>query len=371
MRDDFHIFSKKKEVYKTPIYLINNTFHFQLHNSRMHSITSNLNLFFRILRKITLRKSVNLLLLSLTYLISKKNVQLPRFIRPAYLSIEPADFCQLECPECPVGIHKRHSGSTINASLFEQITDQTKDYLIYLNLFFQGEPLLNKNLEELIKHANDAGIFTSISTNAQALTKERAKKIVLSGLGKIIISIDGTTQEVYEQYRKGGKLQKAIDGINYLNYWKRELKIKSPFIELQFIVFKTNEHQIRDIKELAKQLKVDKLTYKSAQIYDLEQGEQLLTSINKYARYKLTTTNTLVIKNKLKNRCWRQWSGGVVNAKGELLPCCFDKNSEFAFGQSNQNSIQTIWHSKTATEFRASILNNRKQHEICRNCTTK
>ena len=90
-----------------------------------------------------------------------------------------------------------------------------------MNLYFQGEPLLNKNLPQLIHTAASANIFTTISTNAQALNSEKARQLVESGLERIIISVDGTNQTVYEQYRKGGKLEKAIAGIEFLNYWKK------------------------------------------------------------------------------------------------------------------------------------------------------
>jgi len=64
--------------------------------------------------------------------------------------------------------------------------------------YFQGEPLINKNLANLINYAHKAKIFTSTSTNAQLLNSDKAREIVLSGLDKLIISIDGSTQEVYE-----------------------------------------------------------------------------------------------------------------------------------------------------------------------------
>ena len=50
-------------------------------------------------------------------------------------------------------------------------------------------------------------IYTATSTNAHYLTDEIARKTVESGLDRLIISIDGTTQEVYKQYRVGGNIE--------------------------------------------------------------------------------------------------------------------------------------------------------------------
>jgi len=319
----------------------------------------------------TIKKLTNLIVSYILYISSHKKVHFSKTLKPSFLSIEPADFCQLGCTECPVGISQKKTGTKINQELFKQIIDQLHRELIYLNLFFQGEPLLNKNLAELISYTNSKKIFTAISTNAQLLNSEIAHKLVQSGLGKVIISIDGTTQEVYENYRRGGKLQNAIEGIQHLIYWKNKLNSKTPFIEMQFIVFKSNEHQIKDAKQLSKSLNVDKLTFKSAQIYDFDNGKNILTTIKKYARYTINAQGKLEIKNQLKNRCWRQWSGSVINTKGELLPCCFDKNANFSFGNIQNIQFTEIWHNDTANKFRVNILKNRKNQEMCRNCTTK
>ena len=74
---------------------------------------------------------------------------------------------------------------------------------------------------------------------------------VESGLDRLIISIDGTTQDVYEQYRVGGRLEKVLEGARNIVRWKKELKSKTPFIFFQFLVVRPNEHQLDDIRRLA------------------------------------------------------------------------------------------------------------------------
>jgi len=337
----------------------------------MSDFISNIRLLNRISKYLTWQKIVNFLSLYFHFTFSAKTVKFNSKLMPFFVSVEPADFCQLECPECPVGISAKHSGTYITSEKFTKIIEELKNKLIYMNLYFQGEPLLNKNLPQLIQIAASANIFTTISTNAQALNSEKARQLVESGLERIIISVDGTNQTVYEQYRKGGKLEKVITGIGFMNFWKKELASKTPFIEIQFIVFKTNEHQLPDIKQLAKKLKVDKLSLKSAQIYDFKTGKELLTNFNRYARYKINDKEELELKNKVRNRCWRQWSGSVMNVKGDVIPCCFDKHSEFVFGNIADEKFANIWHNTKISGFRASILQNRKQYDMCKNCTSK
>ena len=122
----------------------------------------------------------------------------------------------------------------------------------------------------MVKYASSKKIYTATSTNAHYLTDEVARKTVESGLDRLIISIDGTTQDVYKQYRVGGNLNKVIEGARNIVKWKKELKSKTPFVFFQFLVVKPNEHQVADIKKLAAEIGVDEVRFKTAQVYDYE-----------------------------------------------------------------------------------------------------
>jgi radical SAM protein with 4Fe4S-binding SPASM domain len=311
--------------------------------------------------------------MGLSYLLSIVGQQKTAGLSPTFLSVETSNYCNLHCPECPVGTgqNPKLGQAKFDLTLYKKLIDEQKPTVQHVILYFQGEPLLNKQLPEFIEYAHRARIYTSTSTNGQLLNKKNAKDIVLSGLDKLIISVDGSTQETYESYRKGGKLQKTLDGIQEIVFWKNELKSATPLLEIQFIVLKTNEHQLQDMKKLAKSLHADRLTFKTAQLYDFENGNKLLTTIDKYARYKQLANGKYAIKSNQPNRCGRLWGGAVVNARGEVLPCCFDKSSEYSFGNINNQSFSDCWHSKKASDFRASILQNRKRYEMCRNCTSR
>lgn len=326
---------------------------------------------FHIAKYFTFRKIVNLSSLALSYSLSIFKIEYHKKSLPFFLSVEVSNFCNLHCPECPVGIRKisKVDAKTVDANVYQKLIDELKPTLQHLILYFQGEPLLNKQLPELINYAHRANIFTSTSTNAQFLTKDNAKLLVLSGLDKLIISIDGSTQETYEKYRIGGRLDKAIDGIKHIVFWKNELKSLTPMVEIQFLVLKTNEHQMDEMRRLAKSLKANRMSFKTAQLYDFENGNALMTSKKRYSRYKKNHDGKYVMKGKQPNRCLRLWSGGVVNAHGEVLPCCFDKESNYSFGNVSKSGYSACRHNEKASGFRESILQNRKQFEICRNCT--
>jgi MoaA/NifB/PqqE/SkfB family radical SAM enzyme len=221
--------------------------------------------------------------------------------------------------------------------------------------------------------ANQRNIFTSTSTNAHYLTSEMAKRTVESGLQRLIISIDGTTQESYEQYRIGGKLNKVIEGTKQIVAWRKALQSRTPEIIFQFLVVKPNEHQVEDVAVLAKELGVDDVWYKTAQIYDYENGSDLLPSIEKYSRYKKLPNGKWAIKNKMLNQCWRMWQSCVITWDGAVVPCCFDKDATYKLGFVGKgpakDSFKTIWSGIGYQKFRKSLLTGRDQIDICKNCT--
>lgn len=253
--------------------------------------------------------------------------------------------------------------------LFKNSIDQLKDTLTYLLFYFQGEPYLHAGFLDLVKYASDRKIYTATSTNAHFLNDKMAKTTVASGLDRLIISIDGTTQETYEAYRIGGNLQKVIDGAKNVIKWKKELKSSTPHVIFQFLVVKPNEHQIAEVQRLAKELGVDEVGLKTAQIYDYENGSDLIPTIDKYSRYAKINDRSYSIKNKLLNHCWKMWHSCVITWDGKVIPCCFDKDAHYELGNVSQTSFENLWRSDEYTSFRASLLKSRTEIEMCKNCT--
>lgn len=339
-------------------------------------------LFFR-----NIKRLLNLINLLISYFISK-TIKVPLvFGMPFALSIEPTTSCNLRCPECPSGLRSftRNTGN-MDLILFEDIIKQLSSYVFYLNLYFQGEPFLNPAFFKMIKISKQYGFYTNTSTNAHFLNDENARKTIESGLDKIIISIDGLTQETYKEYRIGGNLEKVLNGIKNLIKWKNKLKKRNPKIVLQFLVTKKNEHQIDKMKELAQKLNSThyqtrifkvlgikgnsvKAKFKTIQIYDLSKKHPLVPENDKYSRYKLLPDGSYKLKNKLKNNCWKMWYSCVITQDGLVVPCCFDKDAKYYFGSLKKEKFKTIWKNDNYDNFRKQILVSRKLIDICSNCS--
>lgn len=289
---------------------------------------------------------------------------------PTSIALEPTTSCNLRCPECPSGLRSfsRPTGM-LQQETFEKVINELAPRLSYLIFYFQGEPYLNPKFLEQVAFAHEKGIYTATSTNAHYLNDKVAETTVRSGLDRLIISIDGTTQETYEQYRKGGSLAKVISGTKNIVAWKKKLKSSTPHIIFQFLVVRPNEHQLEDVKALAKELEVNEVAFKTAQIYDYEDGSDLIPTQEKYARYRQLPNGKWTIKNKLVNHCWKMWHSCVITWDGKVVPCCFDKDAHYQLGSLNELSFEQVWRSVAYQKFRQQLIHARSEIEMCKNCS--
>ncbi len=323
-----------------------------------------------LLRKLTPRKVYNAWRLTYSYQWSMMRGQSFHRGFPASISIEPTTSCNLRCPECPSGLRSftRPTGM-MDMELYKSILDQLYRELLYSILYFQGEPYLHKGFFEMVKYASKKNIYTATSTNAHYLDDERAKETVLSGLDRLIISIDGTSQDTYESYRVGGDLEKVIEGTKNIVKWKKQLRLNTPHIIFQFLVVAHNEHQIPEIEKLAIELGVDELRLKTAQIYDYEQGSSLIPKNEKYSRYRKNATGTYDIKRGGDKNCWKMWHSCVITWDGRVVPCCFDKDAHHVMGSLQKQTFKEIWNGEAYQTFRNNLIQSRSTYEMCKNCT--
>ncbi len=322
------------------------------------------------LSKFTLGRLWNIVKVMSSFVLTKWTGKPIQWGLPFTISIEPTTACNLRCPECPSGLRNfsRPTGN-LKVDFFKKTMDELYKELVYLIFYFQGEPYIHPHFLEMVRYAHRKGIYTITSTNGHFLNDENARKTVESGLDRLIISVDGSTQEVYESYRKEGNLAEVLEGARKVVHWKKKLKSASPHLIFQFLVVRPNEHQIPAIYHLAQEIGMDEVKLKTAQIYDYKKGNPLIPTLEKYSRYQKQADGSFRIKNKLLNHCWKLWHSCVITWDGKVVPCCFDKNASFQLGDLKKTSLRELWFSTEYKSFRKKLLQGREKIEICANCT--
>ncbi len=325
----------------------------------------------KIIKYLNLKKLINLINLSCYYRKvktkyskqqkrSKTNKILPP---PSFISFEPTNYCNLKCPACPsgTGLLTRDKGFA-DLELLKKLIRENKNHLINIILHFQGEPLLHEQIGEMISFARTHKIYTEFSTNGHTI-HNNIDIIKKAKPDKIVVSLDGIEQETYNKYRINGDIQKVYKGLEALSELNKK---ERPYIELQFIVFKHNEHETKHLHKLKKKYKIDKISLKTAQIYSKNQIS-LLPKNYKYSRY-VVSGDKFEIKSKLPNLCRRIIFGSVITWDGKLVPCCFDKDADFIMGDVRNKTINSIRNENNYQRFIKNVFSQRNKIEMCKNC---
>ncbi len=321
--------------------------------------------FSRNIKYISWRKIWNLCRLHKFYRKAKNGKLIGEVPPPSFASYEPTNICNLSCEMCPSGkgLLKRPRG-TADMDLYRKFITENRETLIDIILHFQGEPLMYKQLGEMIAFARQNRIYTMFSTNGQLLA-QNIDIIRNARPDRIIVSLDGLSDETYTKYRVGGKVQNVLNGLEKLSQLPAN---ERPFIELQFLVFSHNEHEIPELQKLKKKYHIDKITLKSAQIYENSQVDFLPENKN-FSRYEVSESGSFRLKNGIKNQCKRLIFGTVVCFDGRVVPCCFDKDADHELGSIANQSLHEIRNSKKYIDFVNKVFSNRNEISICNNCT--
>jgi radical SAM protein with 4Fe4S-binding SPASM domain len=296
---------------------------------------------------------------------------------PYVALIETGNYCNLQCPTCPTPASKVcRQKELMSFDNFKKVVDNIKDSVHVLLLYYTNEPLLSPDIFRMAKYAHDSGLYMEISTNATLLSQEKTKDLFESKIDKVIVDFDGTTKEAYEQFRVGADFDQVFKNIKYFCEQKQVLKLKRPFIELQFVLNRFNQNQVEDVKRIAKELKVDRLSIRSFGLgkyaYNEEErkalSDRFFPDTKEYqekVRYK-KEGDSLDIKNSPR-KCPLAKSHLVVLVDGRVSMCCYDLAGQHIYGNIFTRKLKDIWFDPKVKEMRKQAENRR--YALCKDCS--
>lgn len=322
----------------------------------------------QVLRALTLRRIWNAAVNSASFALSALLRRPIVWGTPVIINVEPTNLCNLRCPLCTTGSGQmRRPKGKLNFDLYRRLIDELAPRAIYVTLYHQGEPYLNPLFTRMVAYAKAKGLYVTTSSNGHFFTDESAEETVRSGLDSMIISLDGTTQESYARYRVGGDLARVLDGIRRLTAAKKRLGSRTPYLFVQFLVMRHNEEEIPAMQQLAAELGVDRLLIKTTQVGSAQEAVEWLPEEEEYRRYRVQGGRLEVKRGK--GACPRPWLTTLMDWDGVIVPCCFDKNADHAFGNLPAvASFRELWRNPAYQSFRRQILRNRAAIDICRTC---
>jgi len=302
---------------------------------------------------------------------SRKDIIL--FGYPYWLVIDPCNFCNLSCPFCPTG-QKREVRTKGRMKLddFKAILDKLGPYLIHVDLVNWGEPLLNENIFDMVKHAKQYSADIKIDTNLTCLNEAGAEKLVKSGLDKIVVSMDGLNEDTYSKYRIGGDFKTVMGNLKLLLKKRKALRSSKPYITWQFLVFRHNEHEIDSAIKMGKKLGVDHVGITKAFIGD----KNWIPLNSEYSNYHNETKESNLTFDYFKSNgnafCNWPWEAVTINTNGSVSACCSVEEEKDDFGNFFHQPFEELWNSEMYQTARRhikdkNIVNKHRRH-ICIEC---
>lgn len=123
--------------------------------------------------------------------------------------------CNAQCPHCFAPLYK--GSPELRTEEWKKIIDQLAEMNVFTVTFTGGEPLLRKDLKELIEYASQEGITAGIDTNGYFLTKDTIETLVSAGVSGFEISLDGSHPNIHDTFRGlPGSFERVMDALAFI-----------------------------------------------------------------------------------------------------------------------------------------------------------
>jgi MoaA/NifB/PqqE/SkfB family radical SAM enzyme len=293
---------------------------------------------------------------------------------PTIMQVEVSSKCNLRCPMCPVSIGLDRPGGHMDLGLFQKVIDEIGDHLFVVLFWDWGEPFLNPEAYQMIRHAHSRNIRVISSTNGHLFaTGHHASQVVESGLDALVFSVDGITQETYQQYRAGGRLDHVLEGITKVVAAKRRVGSKTPLVNLRFIVMEHNEQEVQQLKGFASSLGVDLLTVRKFHIlhsgnFEPQAAMKLWPRQTRYQLPPLDPTTGKPVRAP-QNPCRNLWNCPTIHWDGTVCSCFMDFAGRRPLGNLSSHTFREIWHGHKYRRLRTQFRERWRDLTPCGQCS--
>jgi len=288
---------------------------------------------------------------------------------PGHIALDGSTHCNLNCPGCFTGRGKK--GMTkgfLKFDDFKKFINKNSWFISTIYLSNWGEIFFNPEIFKIIEYAKAKDIYIYADTNLNHFNDDFARQIVTSKIDKLIISVDGTSNESYQKYRRGGNFETVISNIKKINNYKKQLNSKKPELVWKFIVFQHNQNQIEEAKKLARDLNMsfrldsNCLLEQAGLVTDINIGDPIIMQSTDLSREKYTENDTVF--------CHQLWHQPAINYNGNMLGCCMIFDEKYSLGNVFKNSFFKVYNSKKMRNLRKSVLGKTKKpaYLACLSC---
>ena len=271
---------------------------------------------------------------------------------PNIVIIETTNLCDKECRIC---VHKNMTRKQgfMDLGLFKSIVDQIS-FAEVIFPYFLGEPLLHKDIYEMIRYCKSKGLYTSISTDGNLLNEDNCKKIVEAKLDHLQISLNSTNKSGYEAIDPKGDFQAVLENID------RFLSINKGRVDF-YVSILNMKCGVKDWQAFVKAWRKKGLEVRFKFFVDWNANDP---SIQEFGSFPARRRKDVY-------PCDWLWQQFHVLWDGRVIPCCFDYDGTQILGDVNVDSIKSIWNGRAYTDMRRAHLNDGAAISLCSGCNRR
>ncbi|WP_303866835.1 radical SAM/SPASM domain-containing protein [Acetobacterium wieringae] len=273
---------------------------------------------------------------------------------PLHLDIETSSACNLKCPMCPRTIMIQDMSSdfkpcNMELETYKRIIDEAAEIGVYsIKLNWRGEPLIHKDIIEMVRYAKEKGIVdVMFNTNAVLLNNQISKELIEAGLDKLFFSFDSPHRDKYEEIRVGAEYDTTLENIKNFMRIREEFGSANPLTRVSMVRMESNEDEYDEFIKLFKDI-VDVVAY-------VEYNEPVRTDIKVYNP---------------EFACSQLWQRMFIAAEGDVLVCCLDSEKDFIVGNIHEDTLKGIWKNEKYNRIRELHKNGQyNQIKMCAKCS--
>ena len=174
-----------------------------------------------------------------------------------HVSLDTTSNCNLKCQHCWMDAVRAQgydfAFSVMPFDLFKKICGDFVGHCRSFGLSCGFEPLLNKNFPEFVRHAVQAGLpDVHFYTNGTLMKEAIAEELVEIGPERIVLSLEGATEETFQDVRRGARLSQFVQAIDWLAAAKKRQGKEKPVLRLNWVVMPRNMPELPQLAALAR-----------------------------------------------------------------------------------------------------------------------
>lgn len=316
---------------------------------------------------------------------------------PRSLYVETTSRCNSLCQTCILTFGGREGPRDLTYDEFRRILDQFPA-LERVVLHGIGEPLLVRELPDMIRHAKARGAQVLFNSNAITLTARWHAALVDAGLDELRVSLDGSTRATYHRVRGVDAFDKVVANLEAFAEYRRTRRVAHPKVSLWFTGMHENLRELPGLVPIAvragaPEIHLQRLVYNGLGLAVREQSlhgrlapeeAQALRDTAAAAAAAgvrlsasgATTPEVSLTPHGASTRPWshcrRPWTLVYVTVHGNVLPCCIapwvaEPYSGIVLGNLFQQSLEAIWRGGAYARFREALLTDAPP-QPCRGC---